>query len=50
MLTDWANALGNARVAPARPATAATLFRMGSTSKACVALTVLATGDTRFVL
>lgn len=50
MLTDWANALGNARVAPARPATAATLFRIGSTSKACVALTVLATGDALFVL
>jgi CubicO group peptidase (beta-lactamase class C family) len=38
----YANGLGNARVAPARPATAATLFRIGSTSKAFVALTALA--------
>ena len=38
----YAGGLGLARVSPAVPATAATLFRIGSTSKAFVALTALA--------
>jgi CubicO group peptidase (beta-lactamase class C family) len=38
----YAGGIGNARVSPAKPATAATLFRIGSTSKAFVALTALA--------
>lgn len=38
----YTGGIGLSRVSPARPATAATLFRIGSTSKAFVALTVMA--------
>jgi CubicO group peptidase (beta-lactamase class C family) len=38
----YTGGIGRARVAPDTPATAATLFRIGSTSKAFVALTALA--------
>ena len=38
----YTGGIGRARLSPAMPATAATLFRIGSTSKAFVALTALA--------
>jgi CubicO group peptidase (beta-lactamase class C family) len=38
----FAGGIGNASISPARPASAATLFRIGSTSKQFVALTVMA--------
>ena len=38
----YAGGIGLARVSPKTPATAATLFRIGSTSKSFVALTALA--------